>query len=412
MRLRRGPPGLGTVLGATVMTTVGALPVFLLGSQSVLIREELHFDEQEFGIAVGAFFGAAALSALITGDLADRLGQRRCTIGAGLLASVGGAGLALVAHSWPMLVALMVVLGIANAACHATSNLALATAVPAHRRGLGFGVKQSAVPLAIVIAGLAVPTVGVAMGWRWSFALTGLVGLALAVGGLQLPRQGTRRYHSAESDRPPVDALIVTAIAIALASAAANSLGSFAPSWAYHVGLTPVWAGLLMSLGSGMSIVVRIVGGHLADRRQGRILPIVTLQMLIGALAFAALSFPSPASVVPATLVAFAVGWSWPGLVLYAVVRIGRDAPATASGFVQAGAFFGGAAGPVAFGMAVSLAGYEAAWLGAATLILMAALLVSVARRIFIADLAARPPRQAIEYGGQALRAQARERRC
>lgn len=405
MRLRRAPSVMRTVLGASLMTTVGTLPVFLLASQSVLVRADLHFDEQKFGIAVGAFFAAAAIFALLGGRLADRLGRRRCTLGAGLLALVGGVGLALTAHSWPVLVALMVVLGIANAACQVTANLILATVVPAHRRGLGFGVKQSAIPLAIMVAGLAVPTVSVVLGWRWTFGVTGLVGLAIMVAGLWIPRDRTDRWDSsAEADRPPVPALVVSMIAIALASAAANSLGSFAASWAFDVGLTPGRAGLLLAVGSGMSIVVRVLGGFLADRRDGRVLPIVALQMLVGASALVVLAFPSPASLVPATLVAFALGWSWPGLVLYAVVRIGRDAPAAASGLIQAGAFVGGATGPVAFGMVVALAGYETAWLGAAAFFVIAAVLVTVARRMFIADLVARPPRQAIEYGGRPRR--------
>lgn len=401
MRLRRVPPVMWTVLGASLMSTLGTLPVFLLGSQSVFIRADLGFDERRFGVAVGAFFAAAAVSALLGGRLADRLGRRTSTVAAGLLAAAGGMGVAWTAYSWPVLVILMVLLGAANAACQVTSNLTLARVVPAHRRGLGFGVKQSAIPAAIMIAGLAVPAVGAVNGWRWTFALTGFVGLATAVAGMRLARGGAGRVdRSVENDRPPMAALVTTMLAIALASAAANSLGSFLASWGFRVGLTPGQAGLLMAAGSAMNIVVRVVGGHLADRRHGRNLPVVAAQMLVGSVAMAALSLPTPVAVVPAALVAFALGWSWPGLLLYAVVRIGRDAPATASGVVQAGAFAGGAAGPVAFGLVVDAAGYETAWRLAALLFLLAATLILVARRMFIADLVTRPPRQTIGYGG------------
>jgi predicted MFS family arabinose efflux permease len=390
-----------TLLGASLMTTLGTLPVFLLGSQSVFIRSDLGFDEQKFGVAVGAFFAAAALSALLGGGVVDRLGRRTSTIGAGLLAAAGGMGLAWTAYSWPVLLVLMIVLGVANAACQVTSNLTMARAVPAHRRGLGFGVKQSAIPLSIMLAGLAVPTVSALVGWRWTFALTGFVGLVTALAGLRLSPGGASRVdRSVEQDRAPMPALVMTMLAIALASAAANSLGSFIASWGFQVGLTPGQAGLLMAAGSAMNIVVRVAGGHLADRRHGRNLPVVAAQMLIGALALVALSLPSPVTVVPAALVAFALGWSWPGLLLYAVVRIGRDSPATASGVVQTGAFAGGAAGPVAFGIAVDAVGYETAWRLAALVFLLAATLIIVARRMFIADLVARPPRDTIGYGG------------
>jgi len=390
------------VLGASAITTLGTLPVFLLSSQSVFIRDELGFAEKQFGVAVGVFFAAAATAALLGGGLSDRLGRRASTVTAGLIAAVGGFGTAWVTYSWAVLVLLMIVLGIANAACQVTANLTLARAVPPHRRGLGFGVKQSAIPLAIMIAGLAVPTVGAVIGWRWTFAFTGFGGLAIALAGLRLPAGGRdpSAASSADLDRPPVGALLTTMVAFAFASAAANSLGSFVASWGFQVGLTPTEAGLLMATGSALNIVVRVLAGHLADRRHGRNLPVVAAQMLVGGAALAALSVPAPVAVVPAGLIAFALGWSWPGLLLYAVVRVGRDSPGGASGLVQAGAFVGGAAGPAMFGVVVSEAGYETAWRLAAGLFLVAAVLVLAARRMFIADLIARPPVQPFGYGG------------
>ena len=333
---RRVPPVTWTLLGASAMTTLGTLPVFLLSSQSVYIREDLGFDEVQFGAAVSVFFAAAAAAALLGGGLTDRMGRRTSTVTAGLIAAVGGFGLAWATYSWAVLMVLMVVLGVANAACQVTSNLTLARAVPPHRRGLGFGVKQSAIPLAIMIGGLAVPTVGAVVGWRWTFAITGLGGLAVAISGWRLPELRERRDDlSAEVDRPPLPALLTTMVAITLASAAANSLGAFIASWGFQVGLTPSEAGVLMATGSGLNIIVRVVAGHRADRRHGRNLPVVAAQMLVGAVALAVLSIPSPLAVVPAGLVAFALGWSWPGLLLYAVVRVGRDAPGAASGFVR-----------------------------------------------------------------------------
>jgi MFS family permease len=155
-----------------------------------------------------------------------------------------------------------------------------------------------------------------------------------------------------------------------------------------------------MAAGSGLNIAARVLSGHLADRRHGRNLPVVAAQMLIGAGALAVLSVPSVPTVVLAGMVAFALGWSWPGLLLYAVVRVGREAPARASGLVQAGAFAGGATGPAVFGALVAGFGYEAAWRWAAVAFLLAALLVITARRMFIADLVARPPVSPLGYGG------------
>jgi predicted MFS family arabinose efflux permease len=395
------PPATWTVLGASAMTTLGTLPVFLLSAQSVFVRNDLDFDERGFGVAVSAFFVAAAAAALLGGSRIDRLGRRVGTAGAGLLTAIGCFGVAWAARSWLVLTASMVVLGVANAACHLTSNVIMARVVPPHRQGLGFGVKQAAIPLAITLAGLAVPTVGALLGWRWTFALTGFGGLVVALVSLRLSGAtiGATRPGD-EPDRPSTTALVTIMVAVCLASAAGNSFGSFVASWGFQVGLSPDGAALLMATGSALNLVVRVVSGHLADRRYGRNLPVVAAQMLIGAVALAVLSLPTEPTVVAAAILAFALGWSWPGLLLYAVIRISRDAPGAASSYLQAGAFVGGAAGPALFGAIVGAAGYETAWRVTAALFAVAATLVVVARKMFIADLVARPPAEPIGYGG------------
>lgn len=394
-----GSPGL--VLTASAMTTLGTLPVFLLSAQSVFVRDELGFDERLFGFVVSAFFAAAATTALLGGGLVDRLGQRTGTIVAGSGVAVGGFALAGLARSWWALLLVMVLLGMANAACQVTSNLTMARALAPHRRGLGFGVKQAAIPLAIVVSGVAVPLVAEGVGWRWTYVMTGAGGLVLVLGGLlSRPVRQPSTGGTVAGDQPPLAPLLVTMAAVTLASAAANSLGSFVPAWAFEVGLTPTEAGTLMAVGSAVNVAMRVLAGHLADRRHGRNLPVVALQMSVGAVALLALSVDRPAAVVVGGLVAFAVGWSWPGLLLYAVVRVGRDAPARASGLVQAGAFAGGASGPAIFGVAVSLLGYETAWRVAAAVFLAAAALIVVARQLFIADLVARPPLTPFRYDG------------
>lgn len=101
-----------------------------------------------------------------------------------------------------------------------------------------------------------------------------------------------------------------------------------------------------------------------------------------------------------ARFLAFAVGWSWPGLFLYAVARLGRDAPTQAASVVQAGAFIGGAVGPALFGLVVSLVGFQPAWYVAAAAFTTAAVLVLLARRGFRLDLERRPPTEPFGYGG------------
>jgi MFS family permease len=90
-------------------------------------------------------------------------------------------------------------------------------------------------------------------------------------------------------------------------------------------------------------------------------------------------------------MLAFAIGWAWPGLLLFAVVRVGREAPGAASGVVQAGAFVGGATGPALFGLLVSTTNYQFAWRVGGGCMLLAGGLLGLARRAFLRDLQSRP---------------------
>lgn len=382
------------MLRASTLTALGAIPVFLLSAQSVLVREELAFDETMLGVLVGCFFLASAIAALSCGRLVEGMGLRGSTIACGWLAGLGGFLVAVIAQSFLALAVGMVVLGIANAFLQMTANLTLAVDVPASRQGLAFGIKQSAVPLAILIGGVSVPTVGAVLGWRATFAATAFVGALVALRACLSRGCGQRGAHSHAprcGGRPPRAGVLIAAIAMGCAGAAVNALGAFAPAWAFEVGLEPSTAGWLIAFGGALTIVGRVHAGHSADRRGSRNLPVVALQMFLGTVGLLLLTVESVPTMVVGTLVAFSLGWAWPGLLIFAVVRVARGRVVSSASALQAGAFVGGAAGPPAFGVLVTTHGYPAAWHIAAAVLILAAVLVLLARRIFVADIARRP---------------------
>jgi MFS family permease len=386
------------MLAAAAMTTLGALPVFLLTAQAVLVREDLDFSEPQLGLAVSAFFASAALASFAAGTLVDRWGRRTATLVAGTLALVDTLLIAVGATSFTVLLVLMVLAGVANAAMSMTANLTVARSVKRHQRGLAFGVKQSAVQVAVLLGGLAVPTVGVVVGWRWSFGAVAVAAAVVVLTGLRLPRSvASAAEQPAVRDRPPRGALVISTLAMVLASGSVNSLGSFLPAWAFRVGLTPSQAGVLVACGSGVSVLLRVVSGAVADRRRGRNLPVVSAYLAAGAVGMVVLSFEHVPMLIVGAVVAFGIGWAWPGLFIFAVVRVGRDSPGTASGAIQAGAFAGGAMGPVLFGLLVAATAYPTAWRTAGCVLLVASLLLVVARRMFVSDLSRRPPREPLD---------------
>lgn len=381
------PRGLPAVLMVVTATMLGVLPVFLLGGLAVQVRDDLNLTEAGLGIATATFFAASALFSLPGGRLSERIGEER-----GLLVGAAGSlaallGVATLAQSLLGLVTSMVVGGIGNGVTQPSANLALARRVRPGRQGVAFGIKQSAIPGATLLGGLAVPIVALTVGWRWAygggaavaalFALWALWALSRAsVSDPSGPARGAR------AQRGDVRALLPLTIAGGLASAAANSMAAFLVVGGVTAGMAPGAAGLLFAAGSGSSIAVRVTLGWLADRRPGDALGVVGGLLLLGGVGFAVLATGVvPWLYVVGALLGFSAGWAWPGLFNLAVVRAHPEAPAAATGLTQTGVYAGGVLGPPVFGVIAQSMSYGAAWLaGAGALVIAAALVIAGGR--------------------------------
>ena len=71
--------------------------------------------------------------------------------------------------------------GLANAVAQPAINLFMAEQVAVERQGVAFGIKQSAIPSAVLVSGLALPLLAIPFGWRATFAVCSLGPLAVAV---------------------------------------------------------------------------------------------------------------------------------------------------------------------------------------------------------------------------------------
>lgn len=389
----RRPPGrsLATTVAATLMPMLTVSPVFLLGGLAAFVRAELGFDEAVLGLLTGVFFASSAVLAIPGGRLADRIGARAALLTGLFGTAVSLLGIAVGIRSWPALVGWLVLAGAANGVVHPAANLGLIRGVVARRRGLAFGVKQSAIPLATLLAGLSVPTIGLTFGWRWVFALAAALCLPLAVTVARtIPGQPAVRWTatgiaaSAAAQRPNLRGrgLAVIGLAGACGGATATSLGMFfvesTATGAVDVGT----AGLLLSFGSVLCIVARLLAGWFGDRSRSDLTIAVGLQFLLGALGVLLLALQGPdALLLVATAIAFMAGWGWAGLLQFAVVRQNMDAPAAVTGIVQTGVYLGNVAGPIAFGSLVAASGYAIAWAAAAGVLVVGAALLWVARR-------------------------------
>jgi MFS family permease len=389
-RPARSPAAVRAVLQGVAVSVLGVLPAFLVGALAVQIRADLDVGLGLFGLAAATLFAVSGALARPAGRLVQRLGSRRGAALAAALATTSLTVLAL-AGSPAALMAGLAVGGLGNAVAQPSANAVISELVTEQRLGVAFGIKQSSIPAATLLGGLAVPGVALVFGWRW--AVAGAVGLAvvLLLASLAGGRDAGRGAGAARDptvargpDRGlPRGGLVVLTLGGFLGSAAATSTGVFLVDSAVAAGIDAGPAGLLFAGCSVLGLVVRIGFGWLADRHPGRSTYLFIANLLtVGTLGYALLAAgPVPAFVAGAVL-AYGAGWAWTGLFHFAVIRDNRGAAASVTGVVQTGLSLGAACGPLLFGVVAQTAAYSAAWLTAAGLSLAGAVTVRLSRRM------------------------------
>lgn len=155
--------------------------------------------EQDFGLASKATilsfilsFGIVkALSNLLAGHLADRLGRRRILL-AGWLAGLPVPFIIMLAPSWSWVVFANVLLGLNQGLCWSATIIMKIDLVGPARRGLAMGLNECAGYLAISLAALASGYLAASYGLR---PVPFLLGVAFSVAGLGLSLFFVRETH-------------------------------------------------------------------------------------------------------------------------------------------------------------------------------------------------------------------------
>ncbi|MDK3258871.1 MFS transporter [Blastococcus capsensis] len=380
------PASTRAILQAVAVSVLGVLPAFLVGALAVQIRADLEVGLGLFGLAAATLFAVSGTCARPGGRLVQRLGARR---GAVLAAVLAIAALVTIgtASSAGWLMAGLAIGGLGNAVAQPSANLGISEFVTEHRLGLAFGIKQSSIPAATLLGGLAVPGIALVFGWRWAVAaavtLAVLLLVATAVGGRDA-HAGPRTADPGAPDKGlPRGGLLVLTLGGFLGSAAATSTGVFLVDSAVAAGVQPGRAGLLFAACSVLGLGSRIGFGWLADRHPDRSRYLFIANLLTGgAIGYGFLATGQPVLFVLGAAMAYGLGWAWTGLFHFAVIRDNRAAAASVTGFVQTGLSLGAASGPLFFGVVAQTFSYPAAWLTATVLSLLAAVTIRLSRRM------------------------------
>lgn len=360
-----------------VVAVTAVLPVFLAGALAVQLRRDLVFGAAALGALTATYFVTSALVSPLMGQVVERLGAGRAAALAASTSAVAMAGAGL-ASSWWQLALALTLAGLGNAVAQPAANLMLSDSIPVRRLGLAFGIKQSCVPAAALVGGLAVPTVALVLGWRWAFLLAG--GATACLGVWLMLRHASRAGVRPERARlrdseAPITSLAFLTTGGFLGAAAATSLGAFLVDSAVSTGFSPSSAGWLYAALALGTVLSRIGLGWGVDRAPTRSRFGVIAGLLgVGSLGYLMLAAGGqPVLFVAGAALGFAVGWAWTGLFHYAIVTWYRRSPAAATGFVQTGLSLGAGLGPLGFGVVVQHGGYPAAWLVAGAVSLLAA---------------------------------------
>ena len=369
----RHTAGFSALVTASLLVTAAAnLAPTLVSALAVQIQDDLNIGEVEIGMTVSAFFFVGALTSTLAGRMVERIGPA-----AALRLAAAAAGAVLVAtgalgRSWLALIALVGVAGLANSCAQPAANLYVARGVSNQRQGLALGIQKSGIPTASLLAGLAIPTVGLTIGWSWAFVFGGLFafGVSLGVPAVGETPAPSRDEHDAVTAGPTVRPrpdvamrlLVAVACSTCLAAMGSMALSSFFVLSSVDIGIDETVAGILLMAGSVVGIASRLVMGASADRASLSPWHMLTAMFAVASLAFIGLSTGSKAMLFTAMPFAFATSFAWPGLFHLAMVRSNPSAPGAATGITMTGSFTGAVCGPLLFGLLVEATTYRWAW--------------------------------------------------
>ena len=263
--------------------------VTMLGPLLVDLSRELDVSLGQAGLLAAAMAVTWAISAPFAGVLSDRFGRRPLIVLAllGLGTVTLGAGLA---PGFGVLLVMRTLAGIFGGFGPAVVIAAAGDLFPPSRRGMAMGWANLGFSMAAIVGVPSIGAIGGTLGWRWAFAATGL--MVIAIGMLiRLTFPSPRPVHAASDDATTYRAALrVPGLwSILLANVFERALFNLAvlylPSFLMlSYGLDAVAVAPILVLMAVGSIVGTLGGGWLGDRLSKATIFVVA-QALAGAIA-------------------------------------------------------------------------------------------------------------------------------
>jgi MFS family permease len=343
--------------------------VFLSAFQLLPVAPFHILDLGGSSIAAGMFLGlltyASALSAPVTGALADRVGKRRMLLLASLALAVFSAAYASSA-GYRLLLALVVLHGVFWSGLLSASSAYMTDFIPESRRAEGIGYWGMSTMLAVALA----PSAGFWMyrhGWLWVCAGTAALNLVMAGIAWRLPETDVAARMSAERffTRDLVEWRVVrVALSLFLCSFGYGGITSFVALHAERLGVAP--KGVFFTAMAVVVLLTRLVSGRLADRVGHRRVFLPCLALVTLGLALLAVARTRGLFVLSAAVFGLGFGNMYPAFAAHVVRHVDPRRRGAAFGGILAAFDTGIGTGSVAVGWMAGLAGYPFAFAVAA----------------------------------------------
>jgi predicted MFS family arabinose efflux permease len=172
--------GIGVLILLTLAIFGTATCITMLGPLLVDLSRDLDVSLGQAGLLAAAMAVSWAIAAPFAGVLSDRFGRRPLIVMAlgGLGAVTLGAGLA---PNYATLFVMRILAGLFGGFGPAVVIAAAGDLFPPHRRGMAMGWTNLGFSLAAIVGVPAIGAIGGSLGWRWAFAATGLLVMALGL---------------------------------------------------------------------------------------------------------------------------------------------------------------------------------------------------------------------------------------
>jgi predicted MFS family arabinose efflux permease len=358
------------VLALIMGVSTFALTIF--GVLASHLIAEFAIDRWQIGALVTASSAAGAILSPTIGRLTDRFGARRSAV---VNLGLGTLALTAVAISPTFLLLLLAALltGVAQGMANPATNKLISLHVPAGRRGLITGIKQSGVQVGTVVGGLALPFLALLWGWRWAvavFAAIAAIGLTSALAIVPPDPRGERGVIGTINRVPA--AIFRLAVYGFLLGAGGSALFTYTALYAQEsLRYTESSAGTAVALMGLVGIVSRIGWSQRAERGhryRGSLLWLAALATGAALLMAASMSYPGLVWLAAALTGLSASAWNSVGM-LAVIFLVPAASAGRASGIVLFGFLAGLGLGAPAFGWSVDTLGtYLPGWLAAVTL--------------------------------------------